>query len=101
MSNAGYYDPRQHRTSAGGRCALLLSAMAVQTAPVKWEISGLTFADGGSGSGYFVFDADTAAVSDWKIDVTGGSTNRAASDSIQRKQLRRQHYCRRRLDLMR
>ena len=52
-----------------------LSAMAVQTAPVKWEISGLTFADGGSGSGYFVFDADTEAVSDWKIDVAGGSTN--------------------------
>jgi hypothetical protein len=52
----------------------LLSAMTIQAAPVKWEISGLTFADGGSGSGYFVFDADTAAVSDWEIDVAGGTT---------------------------
>ena len=52
----------------------LLSAMTIQAAPVKWEISGLTFTDGGSGSGYFVFDADTAAVSDWEIDVAGGTT---------------------------
>ena len=52
----------------------MLSAMAVQTAPVKWEISGLTFADGGSGSGHFVFDADTEAVSDWGVDVAGGTT---------------------------
>ena len=52
----------------------VLSAMTIQAAPVKWEISGLTFMDGGSGSGYFVFDADTAAVSDWEIDVAGGTT---------------------------
>ena len=52
----------------------MLSAMAVQAAPVKWEISNLTFADGGSGSGYFVFDADTEAVSDWEVDVAGGTT---------------------------
>ena len=52
----------------------LLSAMTIQATPVKWEISGLTFTDGGSGSGYFVFDADTAAVSDWEIDVAGGTT---------------------------
>ena len=52
----------------------LLSAMTIQAAPVKWEISGLIFDDGGSGSGYFVFDADTAAVSDWEIDVAGGTT---------------------------
>ena len=75
----------------------LLSAMTIQAAPVKWEISSLTFADGGSGSGYFVFDADTAAVSDWKIDVIGGTTP-AASDSIQRKQLLRRHCCPARLD---
>lgn len=52
----------------------MLPAMAVQAAPVKWEISGLTFADGGSGSGHFVFDADTEAVSDWEVDVAGGTT---------------------------
>ena len=52
----------------------LLSAMTIQATPVKWEISGLIFDDGGSGSGYFVFDADTAAVSDWEIDVAGGTT---------------------------
>lgn len=42
--------------------------------PVTWTLSGVTFDDGGTASGYFVYDADNAAVLQASIAVAGGNT---------------------------
>lgn len=41
--------------------------------PITWTLSGVTFDDGGTASGSFVFDADTSAYSAISIDTTAGS----------------------------
>jgi hypothetical protein len=42
--------------------------------PVTWTLSGVTFGDGGTASGYFVYDADTNNFSEGSISVAGGNT---------------------------
>jgi hypothetical protein len=42
--------------------------------PVTWTLSGVTFTDGGTASGYFVYDADTNTFSEGSISVAGGNT---------------------------
>jgi len=45
--------------------------------PVTWTLSGVTFADGGTASGSFVYDADNPVpyvVLNWSISVAGGDT---------------------------
>lgn len=49
----------------------------VYAEPVTWTLSGVTFTDGGTASGSFVYDADSAPnylVSSWSISVAGGDT---------------------------
>ena len=53
---------------------LLLYAANAFAFPVTWTLNGATFSDGGTASGYVVYDADTLLVSDWSIDVAGGNT---------------------------
>lgn len=52
----------------------LLCVANVFALPVTWTLSGVTFDDGGTASGYFVYDADTNNVSDGSISVAGGNT---------------------------
>jgi putative Ig domain-containing protein len=59
---------------AGLALLLLLSAAEAFGFPVTWTFSGATFTDGGTASGFFVYDADAQLVSDWSIDVAGGDT---------------------------
>jgi hypothetical protein len=40
---------------------------------VTWTLSGVTFTDGGTASGSFVYDADTNTVSDININTTEGA----------------------------
>ncbi len=51
--------------------ALVSNAFAI---PVTWTLSGVTFSDGGTASGSFVFDADTNTLSNWNVSVAGGNT---------------------------
>ncbi len=51
--------------------ACLTNASAI---PVTWTLSGMTFDDGGTASGYFIYDADTDTLSDSSISVAGGNT---------------------------
>lgn len=56
--------------------ALLLVAGGAQAMPVTWTLQNVTFDDGGTASGWFVYDADTpqAAVTEFSISVAGGDT---------------------------
>lgn len=42
--------------------------------PVTWNLSGVTFDDGGTASGWFDYDADVNSVFDYDISVAGGDT---------------------------
>jgi hypothetical protein len=53
---------------------VLICAAAAQASPVIWDLQGLTFSDGASGTGYFVFDADIRKFVDWNIVTTSSGT---------------------------
>lgn len=42
--------------------------------PVQWTLSDVRFADGGTASGSFIYDADTTELSAWSVSVAGGNT---------------------------
>ena len=53
---------------------LLLGLPSIASADgVTWDLSGVTFDDGGTASGSFVYDADTNTVSDIDIVTTAGT----------------------------
>lgn len=47
--------------------------VAALAAPVTWYLSGVTFSDGGTASGSFVFDAATSTYSSVNIVTSGGT----------------------------
>lgn len=54
---------------------LLLVCLSNASAfPVTWTLSGVTFTDGGTATGSFVYDADTNTTSAWSVTVAGGDT---------------------------
>jgi hypothetical protein len=71
------------------RFALILSLCAlaifcavpgsVSAAPVTWTLQGVTFNDGGTASGSFVYDAQTNTYSAINITTTTGTTRTGAS----------------------
>lgn len=54
--------------------ALLLFCGAASAFPVTWTLSGVTFDDLGTASGYFVYDVDTNTLSTFSVSVAGGNT---------------------------
>ena len=50
-----------------------LSAPSVSANPILWNLVGVTFDDGGTASGSFVYDADTNTYSNISITTTAGS----------------------------
>jgi hypothetical protein len=56
-----------------------LSAATLFAVPVTWTLSGVTFADGGTASGTFVYDADTGLYSSFNITTTTGSARTGAT----------------------
>lgn len=52
---------------------LVLGAMPSAATLVTWYLDGVTFDDGGSASGSFIFDADTVTYSGVSISTTPGS----------------------------
>ena len=69
-------DAMAHRLPAL-RAAVLAAGLAAcgtaGAAPVVWSLSSVTFTDGASASGFFVYDADSHTVGDYSIGVTDGS----------------------------
>jgi hypothetical protein len=53
--------------------AVHLSA-SVHAAGIAWLLDGVTFTDGGTASGYFVYDADSGTVSTFTVSTDGGNT---------------------------
>ena len=53
--------------------AALLASTASYAGPLTWNLTDVTFDDGGTASGWFTYDADTNALSDWAITTTDGS----------------------------
>ena len=51
----------------------VFAPMAAMAAPVTWYLSGVTFSDGGTASGSFVFDAATSTYSSVNIVTSGGT----------------------------
>ena len=55
-------------------CAMLtVGYMSADAAPLRWNLDGVTFPDGGSANGSFVYDADTGMYSDIGINTTAGA----------------------------
>jgi len=50
--------------------ALLLASSAMAS-PITWTLSDVSFAGGGTATGFLVADVDTSLISSWNIDVTG------------------------------
>lgn len=67
------------------RALLALSLFAVTSAaqaiPVKWTLSGVTFNDGGTASGSYVYDADTSSFSQIQVSTTAGTIGTAVNFS--------------------
>jgi len=45
---------------------------------IAWLLDGVTFVDGGTASGYFVFDADRNRIGDFSVSVDGGNETELA-----------------------
>src|ERR1051326_2147724 len=60
--------------------ALFVSCITPALAiPITWNLSGVTFADGGTASGSFVYDADTNVYSFVNVTTTNGSSRTGAT----------------------
>lgn len=56
-------------------CALVWGCPSTSFAiPVLWNLKNVEFVDGGTATGFLVYDADTSSILNWKITVTGGDT---------------------------
>jgi hypothetical protein len=67
------------RNSARARLALFVGLLMLcmggaNAFPVTWTLSGVTFSDGGTASGSFIYDADNNTFSTWSVSVAGGDT---------------------------
>jgi hypothetical protein len=67
------------RDSISVRVTLFMSLLglcvgAANAFPVTWTLSGVTFSDGGTATGSFVYDFDTNTISTWSVSVAGGDT---------------------------
>lgn len=53
---------------------LLAGSMAANATPIMWNLQGVTFDDGGTATGSFVYDADTSTYTAINIQTTGNLT---------------------------
>jgi len=54
--------------------AALFMASGANAVPVKWNLVDVTFDDGGSSTGSFVYEVDTLSLSEINITTTGGTS---------------------------
>ena len=53
---------------------LALNAAPLFCVPITWTFTNAVFNDGGTAVGYFVYDADASAITNWNIVTSAGST---------------------------
>ncbi len=51
-------------------CLLVGVSHAAAASPIEWTLSGVTFGDGATASGSFLYDADTQSLSDFDVTTT-------------------------------
>jgi hypothetical protein len=62
------------RATTGAVAVALVLAASPATAQVNtWNLVGVTFADGGTASGFITYDASTDTIVDWDVSVSGGN----------------------------
>ena len=59
----------------GAVCACVVGSNLANATPLTWTLNDVAFADLGTATGSFVFDADTNIVNSWSISVAGGDSN--------------------------
>ena len=69
-------------TVCGLVAAVLLGSAPAQASPVLWTLSDVTFNDGGTAFGSFVYDADLNLFSDIVVTTTDGSIRTGVSYGI-------------------
>jgi hypothetical protein len=65
---------RGARAIVGAGLLVLAAATAAKADPILWTLSGVTFGDGGTASGSFVYDADLNSFSAVDFTTTAGTT---------------------------
>jgi len=65
--------------SIAGILMLVVNIPAAHAIPVTWNLSGVTFDDGGIATGSFVYDADTNLFSSINVETSGGTTGQSHS----------------------
>lgn len=65
---------RARRAARAAFFALLSIPLLSYATPVRWTFANARFADGGTITGTFTYDADTDAVTNWNVSVAGGNT---------------------------
>jgi hypothetical protein len=70
-------ESRNARNDFPMRIVLLSLALAatLNAAPLTWVLENAAFTDGGTATGWFVFDADTEQVLSYSILTSGGNTS--------------------------
>jgi len=53
---------------------LLVAAPTAAADPVRWTLQDVSFEEGGTAAGWFVYDEPTGLVIDWSLSVSGGDT---------------------------
>src|SRR5690606_14688194 len=59
--------------AALGATTLVIGATAAAADPVQWTLPDLTLVDGGTISGTFTYDSDTATFSKIQVNTSGGA----------------------------
>jgi hypothetical protein len=52
--------------------AFFAASVPLRAAPITWQLGGVTFSDGATASGTFIYDASLDTYSAWNISVTAG-----------------------------
>jgi hypothetical protein len=65
---------RLGRLLGAATVATLFCGVPTLAEALTWTLNGATFADGGTATGTFDFDAATSTLSNWNISVDGGDT---------------------------
>jgi hypothetical protein len=64
--------PMLHKSKLLLCSALALTSLSVGAVPIEWNLSSVTFEDGGIAEGSFIYDLESGLMFDWHISVLGG-----------------------------
>jgi hypothetical protein len=68
-------------STIGAAILSIAAALPAQATPVTWHLSGVTFNDGATASGWFVYDATSHVTGAFDISTTAGALSAATYDN--------------------